>query len=216
MCAERPPSGARAGGPDRAGALPTRGLTDARAAAGLTARSAFGFADEMRRGVRGMVRRVWGRRGVKVQRRLHLSYHWRSLFVVVDGGAGRISWCWHDSMAATELLGIVRAVQQQTNVAALVWDGAPSHRDARVQARDLPLSALPPYSPELNPTERFFQELRRAVEGAPYATRDDKVAAVQRVLQEWDADPVRVRSLCGWQWIDDAADTLPAGLGYTA
>ena len=176
----------------------------------------FGFADEMRLGLRGMVRRVWGRRGVKVQRRLQLSYQWRYLFVVVDGRAGRIYWCWHTSMAATELLGIVRAVQQQTDVAALVWDGAPSHRDTRVQALDLPLIALPPYSPELNPAERFFQELRRAVEGEPYATLDDKVAAVQRVLQQWDADPARVRSLCGWQWIEDAAQTLPASLNYVA
>ena len=170
----------------------------------------------MRLGLRGMVRRVWGRRGVKVQRRLQLSYRWRYLFVVVDGRAGRIYWCWHDRMAATELLGIVRAVQQQTEVVALVWDGAPSHRDERVQALDLPLIALPPYSPELNPAERFFQELRRAVEGEPYATRDDKVAAVQRVLQEWDTDPARVRSLCGWQWIEDAAQTLPTGLDFAA
>lgn len=170
----------------------------------------------MRLGLRGMVRRVWGRRGVKVRRRLQLSYQWRYLFVVVDGRAGRLYWCWHESMAATELLGMVRAVQQQTDLAALVWDGAPSHRDERVQALGLPLIALPPYSPELNPAERFFQELRRTVEGEPYASLDDKVAAAGRVLEQWDADPARVRSLCGWRWIEDAAQTLPADLDYVA
>ena len=163
-----------------------------------------------------MVRRVWGRRGVKVCRRLQLSYRWRYLFVVVDGRAGRLYWCWHESMAASELLGMVRAVQQQTNLAALVWDGAPSHRDERVAALGLPLIALPPYAPELNPAERFFEELRRAVEGEPYATLDEKVAAVERILEQWDADPARVRSLCGWQWIDDAALTLPVTLNYAA
>jgi transposase len=163
-----------------------------------------------------MVRRVWGRRGVKVRRRLQLSYQWRYLFVAVDGRAGRLYWCWHDSMAATDLLGMVRAVQQQTDLAALVWDGAPSHRDERVQALGLPLIGLPSYSPELNPAERFFQELRRAVEGEPYASLDDKVAAVQSVLEQWDADPARIRSLCGWQWIDDAAQTLPATLTFAA
>lgn len=170
----------------------------------------------MRLGLRGMVRRVWGRRGVKVQRRLQLSYQWRSLFVVVDGRAGRISWCWHDSMATTELLGMVRAVQQQTDVAALVWDGAPSHRDERVAALGVPLITLPPYSPELNPAARFFEALRRAVDGEPYASLDEKVAAVQQVLEPWDADPTRVRSLCGWQWIADAAQALPADLDYAA
>ena len=36
------------------------------AGAGVSSDTAFGFADEMRVGLRGMVRRVWGRRGVKV------------------------------------------------------------------------------------------------------------------------------------------------------
>jgi DDE superfamily endonuclease len=182
----------------------------------VTAGAPFGFADELRLGLRGMVRRVWGRRGVKVRRRLQLSYRWRYLFVAVDGRAGRIYWCWHQSMAATELLGMVRAVQQQTDLAAVVWDGAPSHREERVQALGLPLIGLPPYSPELNPAERFFQEVRRAVEGEPYTTLDAKVAAVQGMLAEWDADPDRVRSLCGWQWIEDAARTLPAPLDIAA
>jgi len=35
-------------------------------------------------------------------------------------------------------------------------------------------------------------------------------------LAEWDADPDRVRSLCGWQWIEDAAQTLPATLDFAA
>ena len=119
-------------------------------------------------------------------------------------------------MAASDLLGMLRAVHQQTDLAALVWDGAPSHRDARVAALGLPRIGLPPYSLELNPAERFFAEVRQAVEGESYATLDDKVAAVQAVLEEWDADPARVRSLCGWQWIEDAVQTLPTPLDIAA
>ena len=44
----------------------------------------IGFADEMRVGLRGMVRRVWGVRGVKVIQRLQLVYEWKYLFLVVD------------------------------------------------------------------------------------------------------------------------------------
>ena len=40
----------------------------------MTPRTPLGFADEMRVGLRGMVRRVWGRRGVKVRQRLQLVY----------------------------------------------------------------------------------------------------------------------------------------------
>ena len=44
------------------------GLADSLAREGVTTDTAFGFADEMRVGLRGMVCRVWGSRGVKVCR----------------------------------------------------------------------------------------------------------------------------------------------------
>ncbi len=68
--------------------------------------------------------------------------------------------------------------------------------------------ALPPYSPELNPAERLFEEVRRRVEGEVYATLADKVDAVEAFLRELDADPARVRRLCGWDWLTAALGGL--------
>ena len=65
------------------------GLAHALDAIGLTRDSRIGFADELRLGLRGTTRRVWGRRGVKVRQRLQLKYEWRYLFAAVDGQAGR-------------------------------------------------------------------------------------------------------------------------------
>ena len=87
---------------------------------------------------------------------------------------------------------------------------APSHRDADVHGVGLPLVELPPYSPEPNPAERLFEDVRRRVEGKVYATLDDKVAEVEAFLEELDAAPARVRQLCGWAWIDAAFEALPA------
>lgn len=182
----------------------------------MTAASAFGFADEMRIGLRGMVRRVWGKRGVPVRRRVQLSYQWRYLFLVVDGGTGVVYWCWLETMTAGELLGVVRALQQHTDLAAVVWDGAPSHREERVRALGLPLIDLPPYSPELNPAERLIEAIRAEIEGEVYDSLDEKVAATQRVLQALDADPARVQRLCGWEWIQAARAALPPPLAIAA
>ena len=77
-------------------------------------------------------------------------------------------------------------------------------------------SACRPYSPELNPAERLFEEIRRHVEGRVYATLDDKVADVQAFLEKLDADPPRVRRLCGWDWINAAIASLPAPLANAA
>lgn len=185
------------------------GLTARLAAAGLTAGSVVVFADELRLGLRGTTRRVWGRRGVKVRQRLQLRYEWRYLFAAVDPRAGTLWWTWVPSMRAEHLPRPLGWLREQ-GVAALVWDGAPSHRDQTVRSVGLPLVSLPPYSPELNPAERLFEEVRRQVEGRVYTTLDDKAEAVDAYLEQLDADPARVRSLCGWDWLTTALDALPA------
>jgi transposase len=74
----------------------------------------------------------------------------------------------------------------------------------------MPLVAWPPYSPELNPAERVFKELRRVVKGKIYSTLDYKVTAVVAHLEWLEADPGRVRSLIHWSWIADAFQQAPA------
>jgi DDE superfamily endonuclease len=185
------------------------GLAAALHAVGLTRSSRIGFADELRLGLRGTSRRVWGRRGVKVRQRLQLKYDWWYLFAAVDGQAGTVSWTWVDSMKAADLVPLMEALHANAPLDALVWDGASSHRDDTVRAVGVPLVGLPPYSPELNPAERLFEEVRRRVEGQVYASLAAKVAAVEAFLDELDADPARVRRLCGWDWINAAIATLP-------
>lgn len=163
----------------------------------------------MRLGLRGTVRRVWGRRGIKVRQAVQFTYQWRYLFLAVDAPAGRLYWCWLPDLTTPQVAGAVRGLRQ-TDLTALVWDRGPSHKTTTVREVGMPLVELPPYSPELNPAERVFEEVRRAVEGKIYATIDDKVAAVVAHLEWLEADPDRVRSLTHWSWIDAAFQHLPA------
>jgi coenzyme PQQ biosynthesis enzyme PqqE len=94
----------------------------------------------MRVGLRGTTRRVWGRRGVKVRQRLQLVYEWRYLHLVVDPLTGRLWWFWSHTMQATVTRSLVEATRTETDLAALVWDRAPGHRDETVRAVGLPLS----------------------------------------------------------------------------
>jgi len=163
----------------------------------------------MRVGLMGMVRRVWSPRGVKVRQRRQLRRQWRYLVLAVDGRTGKLWWTWTEDMKQETLVRVLPA-WREGGVEGIVWDNASSHRTAWVRACDVPLIFQPPYAPELNPAERVFQELRRAVEGVCYATIDDKVAAIDAELDRWDADPDRVRRLAGWEWITAAFTSLPA------
>ena len=167
-------------------------------------------------GLRGTTRRVRGRRGVKVRQPLQLKYEWRYLFAAVDGQAGRV---WRNRVPSTKADApwpTIAGIQERDVLDGLAWDDAPSHRDDEIADLDLALVGLPPYSPELNPAERLFEELRRHVEGRVYPTLDAKVAAVQAVLEALDADPPRVRRLCGWDWINAAIASLPEPLEIAA
>jgi transposase len=168
-----------------------------------------GWADEMRVGLMGTTRRVWGRRGVKVRQRIQFVREWRYLHLVVDPVGGRLWHFWSRTMQAHVSGTLVEATRTETDLAALVWDRAPSHRDADVRGMGFPLIEQPPYAPELNPVERVFEELRARIEGVVYPTIEDKVAAVEAILAEFDANPERVRSLTGWGWITSNLHQLP-------
>lgn len=175
----------------------------------MTAGMPVAHADAMRVGVRGTTRRVWGRGGVKIVQPVQMSDAWQDPFVAVDGRAGTPDWCWRPTVGGDDTVTAVGERRRHTPIQTLIWDGAPSHHDARLPTIDLPLVYLSPYSPELNPAERILHELRRAVAGRVCATLDDKVAAVEAERIALAADPDRVRSLATWHGIATALDGLP-------
>lgn len=162
-------------------------------------------ADELRLGLHGQVRRVWGMRGVKVIQRRQIVYRWRYLLLGVDVQAGTLWWRWLDRMRQDQL----KPVLADWRAAVVVWDGSGAHHGKRLA--DLPTRRvfLPPYSPELNPVERVFEELRRWVEGRVDADLDAKQAVADASLQALATDPARVRRLCGWHWLHATLERLP-------
>ncbi len=171
--------------------------------------SVIGWADEIQVGLLGQVRRRWGRCGVRIRQRVQRTRKYRSLFLAAEVRTGRIWYCWVASMKGEEFCGVVRGIERAGLLDAVVWDGAPGHRDERVRRIGVPLIPLPPYSPELNPAERLFEAIRAEIEGEVYVDLDAKCARVTAILHRWDAHPEQVRALVGWHWILDALEQLP-------
>jgi transposase len=90
------------------------------------------------------------------------------------------------------------------NLDIMVWDGTGAHRGQAIA--HLPGQRLiqPAYSPELNPGERVFQEIRRAIEGLVYPSLLDKRHAVDDFLTKLAANPDAVKRLCFWHWIEQS------------
>ena len=119
-------------------------------------------------------------------------------------------WSWIESMKSVAIAEAVDGLKHHSDIEALVWDGARGHRSEVVRSVGLPTIVQPPYSPELNPAERVFQEVRRWVEGRVYESIEEKVKAVDAYLSGLESGPERVRSLAAWDWIEDNVQRLPA------
>jgi transposase len=83
----------------------------------------------------------------------------------------------------------------------LIRDNAPAHikTDLVVPANIIHL-ALPPYSPELNPVERVFLELRRALANTLFDSIDSLHDAITTFLQTFTDDPEALQLLTEFPW----------------
>jgi transposase len=103
----------------------------------------------------------------------------------------------------------IRPVLEGWALEAVVWDKAPSHRAKSLGELRTVRVFLPSYSPELNPAERVFEEVRRRVEGKVYESLHDKRQEAESYLEELAADPERVKGLCSWEWLRETLESLP-------
>lgn len=83
----------------------------------------------------------------------------------------------------------------------LLRDNAPAHikHDLDVPDNIIPV-ALPPFSPELNPVERWFLEFRRLLANRCFNTIDTLHEALTQVLGQFTADKERLELLTNFPW----------------
>ncbi|MBK8139476.1 MAG: hypothetical protein IPK52_27310 [Chloroflexi bacterium] len=74
---------------------------------------------------------------------------------------------------------------------------------------DMQRIVLPGYSPELNPAERIFEEIRRNIEGLVYPSLYAKQYRIDQFLRRLRADQARLRHLVAWDWIVNTFNQLP-------
>jgi hypothetical protein len=181
------------------------GLLSALKAACVTPTSHWYHSDEMRFGLWGQVRRRWGLRGVKIIQPKQIVFAWRYLVLAVDVFRGVLLWDWTERMNQEHLMPIFARWSPD----AVVWDGASSHHGQAMGTLGFARVFLPAYSPELNPAERIFEEIRREIEGMVYPSLQAKQHAIDQFLRRLRADKPRLRKLIAWHWITQVQEQLP-------
>jgi len=103
------------------------------------------------------------------------------------------------SMFATQFQNHLQE-QKINRTILLITDGATAHQSDCL-TEQIKLLKLPRASPELNPVERFFQELRKPLSNKIFETKEQVEECLQKWVEEWKNQPQRVIKLTKFTWI---------------
>ena len=137
-----------------------------------------------------MIRRRWSKRGNRPVAQTNRQYEWLWSFAAVEPETGKSFWLTLPSLSGETaqifLDEFATAHLPEGKRAILLWDGAPAHRTKKLQIPErITIIQIPPYTPELNPSERLWTLLREATANKAFETLDgleDKVIERSRQL----------------------------------
>jgi len=163
------------------------------------------FQDEARVGQRGTVSRIWAKKGTRpriVQQQQFISaYLFGAVCPEKKKGAGIIM-PKADTQAMQHHLEVISGSVEDGHHAVIVIDGAAWHTTSKLKVpSNITLMALPPYSPELNPVEQIWQQLRKS----HFSNRcfEDYEEILDICTQAWNTfvdTPDLIQSLCSRSW----------------
>ena len=165
--------------------------------------------DEMRYGLHGFTRRVWGLPGHRPVAQTQQVYQWGYLYGAVGVGLTRTQFLLAESVDLPTEIRFYRQVAESDPAAVhvMIQDGAGFHLrdgDERLPA-NLRIVTLPPYSPELNPMEGLWDQLKDVLCNQVFASLTELEDAMERWLQGFWRDACRIRSLV-FDWLQVSAN----------
>ena len=163
------------------------------------------FQDEARFGRMVRIRRCWS----PAPMRPVVDNGYERQFVYVYGAVspiqGELDWMIVSEMNTERMNEFLRQVSRAhpRDFIVMVVDGASSHRSRDLAVPDnMRLHRLPGYSPELNPQEHVWDELReKEFPNRVFDSLEGVIAQLQQGLPRLASNTQGLRSLTAWPWI---------------
>jgi transposase len=163
------------------------------------------FQDEARFGRISSQKTCWAVKGVRPVAPSQIVREYTYAFAAVsphDGVNDTLILPWVDSELMSLFLAFVSARHPDEHI-VMVMDGAAWHTaNSLVVPAHMTVILLPPYSPELNPVEVYWKEVRK--EGF-YNCAFNSMNAVEdqlvTTLRHFENTPQRIQSFAGFEWI---------------
>lgn len=157
----------------------------------------FYFHDELRFGTRTDLSRRWTAMGVKPIGDQHIGYDYGYLSVAINPVTGDVKMLILPNMTTESFQVFLDEFAKGLKGASiLITDGATAHRSKNLKPDEkINLELLPPYSPQLNPVERFFREVRRRLKNRVFITYEEVEKAVIEIAEPFMSAQEAIKKL---------------------
>lgn len=161
--------------------------------------------DEMRYGLMSNVRRSWSKVGERTVIENQQEFSSRYCYSAIDPINGD-SFHLMDFKNTTsdEMALFLGALQEYypNEHLVIVWDNAPSHRTKALVRDDMTFIPLPSYSPQLNPVERYFGEMRKITANQIFREGMNALSlVVEKGILTLSENYHAIQKLCAYHWI---------------
>lgn len=159
----------------------------------------------MRFGTRTELGRRWTAKGVRPSGEQIIGYEFGYLSAALNPRTGELFALLLPDMRVESFQAFLDefiAFLGERTSAHLITDGAAAHCGRRLKVNErLSIEHLPPYSPELNPVERLFKELRCELKNRVFESFEAVEEAVIKAVKPFLKDGSRVRKLTFYGWL---------------
>lgn len=150
--------------------------------------------------------------GVKPRLLVEPLYEYYWLYAAVEPVSGEALWLEMPALNVDCFSAFLRELSRHygDSLNLVLLDNAPAHIAQRVEVpENVVLVPLPPYSPELNPVERLWLDLKRRIDVLDGEVRTSLTALREHVAGHIRAyTPEQIASLTGYRYLIDAAHAL--------
>jgi len=163
------------------------------------------FQDEGRFGRISNPKRSWAPKGIRPVCKKQIVREYTYAYIGVSPSDGRLDSLILPNMHVPTMKIFLEEISSRypNEYVLMVFDGAPCHRSEELNVpENMQIVRIPPYSPECNPCENMFDEMREKffpnlVFDSMDAVEDQMILALNS-LQD---NPKNIQSIAGWNWI---------------
>jgi len=161
--------------------------------------------DEHRYGLISVLRRCWTIKGHRVTAPRQMKYQWSYAYAAADIVTGNAEFLHTPTVSLewTQVFLNQLIATDPEGIHIIIWDRAGYHPTVLTNelAESVRFLPLPAYSPELNPVEPLWDQVKLHVANDIWETLDDIESAINEVLEPFWEHVTRVWSLLGNTWL---------------